>query len=160
MKILRFAGTPYEHYVLLPFAQNWTEQDWLNWAGNDQAKTGIYREYLALIEGFTPEQLAEFWTETEPVLQAVPDWQGFMDRLDRPEAKPGGTGLYDALYTINPSIASTAHLRCTLFKDLGGSFDDIRFLNFLYLQLTQNLSPEQLSTLQTAISDFNIPIQI
>lgn len=124
--------------------------------------------------GFTPPTLGvlqKAWDERDgepeiipdpvPIVEPVPpDWQGFMDRLDLPEAKPNGTGLYAAMWLINSSIAGDAHQMCIRFKDGSGSVDDFRFLNFLYLQLVPEMTPEQVAALNQAIADFDIPIQI
>ncbi len=124
--------------------------------------------------GFTDPTLSvlqQAWAEREGEPEVIPDpeviepeirpdWQGFMDRLDRPQAKPGGTGLFDELLSINPLFALSSLERCLDFKNGLGSDSELRTLEFLYSLLLPGMNAGQIVTLNTAISDFNIPIQI
>lgn len=91
-----------------------------------------------------------------PPPQTYPDWQGFQNALDEPEV--GGNGLFAVFLGINSIVAWQAYnLVLDYIRGLAGN-TELRTLNFLYQQLSQQLTEDQLNALNSAIAGHNIPI--
>lgn len=94
--------------------------------------------------------------------EGVPNWQGFMNRLDiqTPE-NPEGTGLFEQMLQINPTLAWQGYNLCLNFHRVGKATEmEYRTLEFIYRQLAESLTAQQVQTLNQAIADFNIPVSL
>lgn len=108
--------------------------------------------------GAAPIHKYERWPD------GVPNWQGFMNRLDlQSENNPNGTGLFEQILSINPLLGWKAYDLCLLFtklpKDRVTQFE-FRTLQYIYSNLYTQLNETQRQALNQAIQDFNIPIKI
>lgn len=122
-------------------------------------------EYVYVYESEQAANSEQEWIQIyERWPSNVPNWQGFMNRLDlQTENNPNGTGLFEKMLSINPVLAWQGYNLCLNFTKLPRnkvSEMEIRTLEFIYNLLSQSLDSEDNDLLTEAIEEFNIPITL
>jgi hypothetical protein len=99
-------------------------------------------------------------SEVVPEPDPVPDWQSFMDDLDRDPSAPETPGIFDALISANDALALTSYQLCLRGVDGTIGSREIRTLNFIYSQLSAGFRTELSAALSTAVTNNRIPIEL